>query len=86
MKISYNGFEVTEPTEVCGEIAICQCSKGNNSKECNSDLWFLRSAHRLILLNICVKFHENISNGFLVIGQTRFCDRQTTDVTGKNNM
>ena len=36
-------------------------------------------------------FHENILNGFQVIEQTRFCDRQTgtdgrTDNQGKNNM
>ena len=35
------------------------------------------SARRLMLLYICVKFHENISNGFGVTEQTRFCDRQT---------
>ena len=33
-------------------------------KECNPELRFLRSAHCLILHNISVKFHENISNGF----------------------
>ena len=53
-----------------------------------------------MLLYICVKFHENISDGFLVTERTRFCDRQTdgqtggmdgqtdrrTDDQGKNNM
>ena len=29
------------------------------------------------LLYICVKFHENISNGFRLTERTRFCDRQT---------
>ena len=29
-------------------------------KECNPELRFLRSARRLMVLNICVKFHENI--------------------------
>ena len=55
----------------------------------NPELRFLRSARRLMLLYICVKFHENISNGFLVTERTRFCDRQTdgrTDDQGKNNM
>ena len=37
-------------------------------KECNPELRFLHSAHRHILLNICMKFHENISNGFASYG------------------
>ena len=28
------------------------------------ELWFLRSAHRLMLVNISVTFHEDILNGF----------------------
>ena len=28
------------------------------------ELWFLCSAHRIIVLYICMKFHENISNNF----------------------
>ena len=43
----------------------------------NPELRFLRSAHRLMLLYICVKLHENIANGFGVTERTRFCDRQT---------
>ena len=27
-------------------------------------LWFLHSACRLMLVNICMKFHEDILNGF----------------------
>ena len=29
------------------------------------------SARRLMVFNICVKFHENMSNGFKVMEQTR---------------
>ena len=51
-------------------------SKDHNSKKkCNPELRFLRSALRLMLLYICVKFHENISNGFGVTERTRFCLR-----------
>ena len=32
----------------------------------------LISAHRLVMLNICAKFHEIIWNGIKVIEQTRF--------------
>ena len=38
-----------------------------------------------MLLYICIKFHENISNGFWVTERTRFCDRCTDD-QGKNKM
>ena len=54
-----------------------------------------------MLVNICIKFHEDILNGFQVTERTRFCDGQTdrrtdgrtdgqtdrrTDDPGKNNM
>ena len=35
------------------------------------ELWFMCSACRLMLFNICVKFHENTSRGFKVMEQTR---------------
>ena len=49
----------------------------------------MRSAPRPMLVNIYMKFHEDISNGFNVTERTRFCDRETdrqTDDPGKNNM
>ena len=49
---------------------------GNNPERMQSRVAV--SAHRLILLNICMKFHENISNGFRVTERTRFCDRLRT--------
>ena len=33
------------------------------------DLWFMFSA-RLMVFNVCVKFHENMSRGFKVMKQT----------------
>ena len=36
----------------------------------------MHSAHRLMLVNICMKFHEGILNGFQVTEQTEFSDRQ----------
>ena len=38
-----------------------------------------------MLVNICMKFHEDILNGFQVTERTRFCDGRTDDL-GKNNM
>ena len=39
------------------------------------ELWFLRSACQLMLIDIYMKFREDSLNGFQVIEQTRFCDR-----------
>ena len=35
----------------------------------------MRSAHRLMLVNICMKFHEYTLNDFKVTERTRFCLR-----------
>ena len=34
------------------------------------ELWFLHSAHSLMLIDICKKLHENSLNGFQVIVRT----------------
>ena len=50
-----------------------------------------------MLVNICMKFHEDSLNGFQVTERARFCDEQTdgrtdrqtdrrTDGPGKSNM
>ena len=40
-------------------------------KEGKPELWFMCSAHCLIMFNVCVKFRENMSSGFKVIERTR---------------
>ena len=50
-------------------------SKGNNSKSINARVMVLRSARRLILIDIYMKFREESLNGFQVIERTRFCNR-----------
>ena len=42
----------------------------------------MHSACRLMLFNICMKFHEYIVNGFEVTERTRFCDGQTDQQKG----
>ena len=39
------------------------------------ELWFLSSACCPMLVNIYMKFHEDILNGFQVIERTLFCNR-----------
>ena len=40
-----------------------------------NELLFLRSAHRLMSIDIYMKFCEDSLNGFQNIERTRFCDR-----------
>ena len=80
-----NGFWVTERTWPYRKIYYFQFQRAVTPKIRNPELRFLRSARCVMLLYICVKFHENISNGFGVTEQTRFCDRQIDD-QGKNKM
>ena len=53
-----------------GRHCILFLAKGHNSKIYIQDLWFLRSAHRLMLVNISMTFHEDILNGFQVTVRT----------------
>ena len=39
------------------------------------ELWFLHSARRHMVLDICMKFHPDIMNGFQIIEQVLFCNR-----------
>ena len=47
-----------------------QCSKDNNSKSRQTELWLVCSALCLIMFYIRVKFRENKANGIRVIEQT----------------
>ena len=57
------------------EMAIFNVQRAVTLKVCNPELRFLRSARRLMVLNICVKFHENILNGFEITERTRACGK-----------
>ena len=56
-----------------GNNFVRQASKGNNSKGINA-----RVNARLLLIDIHMKFREDILKGFHVIERTRFCDGQTS--------
>ena len=66
-----NGIRVMERTRVPGRNGYVQCSKGNNSISRQSELRFMCSTYRLMVVYIGVKFRENISNGFRVMERTR---------------
>ena len=71
MKISETGLKLQSGHEYVVKLPFFNVQRAITPKKCNPELRSLRSAHRLILLNICVKLHENISNGFHVTEQTR---------------
>ena len=50
-----------------------QFTKGHNSvKTVDAFMVLMVSVQRLMMLNICTKFQENISNGFRFIERMRF--------------
>ena len=59
-----NGFKVTERTRFCLRNCYLQSSKGHNSESINTRVMVLASSGHLMLVNICMKFHEGILNGF----------------------
>ena len=46
----------------------------------NSELWFLRSSHHIMVIYICIKFQENISDSFQVREITIFNVQMDIDV------
>ena len=48
------------------ELAMFNVQRVITPKVGKPELWFMYSAHSLMVLYICVKFRENISNGITV--------------------
>ena len=59
-------------------IFIRKISKGHNSIKMYVECRFLFSAHCLIMVYICTKFHENILNGIRVMERTGKVNRRTS--------
>ena len=71
MKISQTIFLDIERTYVYGGNGHFQYSEGNNCKNRKTRVTvhvFCMSSHGV---NICVKFHENMSSGFKVMEKTQ---------------
>ena len=75
LKISWTVWKLysIERTQFCHRNCYLQSSNGHNSKNNIYPKWFLPSTRRLMLVNISMKFHEDILNGFQVTERTRFC-------------
>ena len=55
-------------------LALCTrltISKGNNSKSINARVTYLNSACHLILVDICMKIHEDSLKAFQVVERTK---------------
>ena len=53
------------------ETKIVSTQRAITPKVGKPELGFMCSAHRLMVFNVCVKFHENMSSGFKVMEWTR---------------
>ena len=83
-KISQTVLVLQSGHECVVEMAIFNVQRTITPKVCNPELRLLRSERRLIL-NICVKFHENILNGFEVTERTRVCGKIAIFQCSKSN-
>ena len=65
------------------EMAIFNIQRAITLKVGKEELWFMHSAYHLLVFNICVKFHENMSRGFKVMERTQklLTDRHTHTFT-----
>ena len=56
-------------------ITIYIVQRAVTPKAGNLELWFLCSAHNIMVIYICIKFQENISNSFQVTEQTHILQK-----------
>ena len=59
-------FKLQSGHDFFTETATYKVRRGITQKVYIQELWFLGSAHRLMLVNISMMFHEDILNGFQV--------------------
>ena len=85
MKISLTVLMLQGDHEYVAEMAISNLQREKTPKVCNPKLRFLNSGRRLIVLNICVKSHENIFNSFEVTERTRVCGKNCHFQCSKSN-
>ena len=67
---------------VGGGLYFCN---GKSSPVHNRELLSLRSARRPVLVNISIKFHKDILNGFKVIERTQFYHRNCHIQSSRGN-
>ena len=60
----FSSYRAKELTALHSVLGIAKVQRGITQEIYIQELWFLRSAHRLMLVYISVTFHEDILNGF----------------------
>ena len=75
MKISKTFFNLQSGHENMVEMAMFNFQRAIIPTVDKSELWYMCSAHRLIVLYTCVKFRENITNCIRVVARTRLHGR-----------
>ena len=65
-----NGFKVMQRTRNAEDTKIVNTQRAITPKVGKPELRFMCSACRLMVFNVCVKFHENMSSGFKVMQRT----------------
>ena len=59
-----NGLKLSSGHDFFMETATYKVQRHVTQKVSIQELWFLHSACRIMLVNICMKFHEDTLNGF----------------------
>ena len=85
MKISQTVFSLLSGHEYKVEKTIFNVLRAIIQNVDNSELLFMCSAHCLLVLYICVKFRENITNGIRVMERTRVHGRNGYIQCSKGN-
>ena len=67
-------FKLQSGHDFVTETATYKFQRGVPQNIYIQELWFLCSAHRLMFVNISLKFHEDILNGCQVTERTLLCD------------
>ena len=61
-----SGFKIMERTK-----KIVNTQRAITPKVGKPELWFMCSARGLLVFDVCVMFHENMSSGFKIMARTR---------------
>ena len=77
-----NCFQDIVPKRLCRKLLFYKVQK-DITKTYKEELLFLCSAP--LSYDICMKFHQNILNGFQVIERTLFCNRNCYLQTSKGH-
>ena len=85
IKISGTVFNIHSGHKYMVEMAMFNVQRAMTPKAGKPVLRFMCSAHCLIVLYICVKFHENICNGFQLTKRTRVHGRNGYVQCSKGN-